>query len=133
MLDRDKAERALRAVGAGLGLSALETAVGAIKVTEAEIVRALRVISVDRGTDPRELTLVAFGGAGPLHACSLAAQLEMPTVIVPRAAGVLSALGLAVSDLRKDYVAAFFADLANLDRAALERAFRQLEEGPGPT
>ncbi|MGP8207822.1 MAG: hydantoinase/oxoprolinase family protein [Acidimicrobiales bacterium] len=128
VLDRDKAERALRAVGAGLGLSALETAVGAIKVTEAEIVRALRVISVDRGTDPRELTLVAFGGAGPLHACSLAAQLEMPTVIVPRAAGVLSALGLAVSDLRKDYVAAFFADLANLDRAALERAFRQLEE-----
>ena len=90
--------------------------------------RALRVVSVERGVDPRELTLVAFGGAGGLHACRLAEELGIARIHVPRAAGVLSALGLAVSDLRRDYVAPFFVQAADLTRAELKRAFANLEQ-----
>ena len=66
------------------------------------MLRALRVISVERGHDPRDFALIAFGGAGPLHACALAEELEIGTVLVPAAAGVLSALGLVASDERRD-------------------------------
>jgi N-methylhydantoinase A len=67
-------------------------------------VRALRVVSVEQGLDPRDFALVAFGGAGPLHACALAEELGMTTVLVPAAAGVLSALGLVAADERRDEV-----------------------------
>jgi N-methylhydantoinase A len=76
----------------------------AIAAVDAEMLRALRVVSVERGHDPREFALVAFGGAGPLHACALADELEIETVLVPAAAGVLSALGLVASDERRDRV-----------------------------
>src|SRR5947207_2398657 len=79
----------------------------AIEVVNAEMLRALRLVSVERGHDPRELALVAFGGAGPLHACALAEELEIETVLVPEAAGVLSALGLAVADERRDSVRSY--------------------------
>ena len=78
--------------------------VGVVDVVNAEMLRALRVVSVERGHDPRDFALVAFGGAGPLHACSLAEQLDIETVLVPEAAGVLSALGLVASDERRDHV-----------------------------
>src|SRR5207248_5501460 len=71
----------------------------------------LRVVSVERGHDPRELALVAFGGAGPLHACELAEELGMRTVLVPEAAGVLSALGLVASDERRDAVRSYLCPL----------------------
>jgi N-methylhydantoinase A len=103
-LSRDTAEGALAALGSELGLDALETALGVVRVANAEMGRALRVISVERGLDPREFALVAFGGAGGLHACALAEELGIPAVLVPRAGGVLSALGLAMSDVRRDYV-----------------------------
>jgi N-methylhydantoinase A len=77
---------------------------GIVRVVNANMARALRVVSVERGIDPRGLALVAFGGAGPLHACSLAEELGIERVLVPRASGVLSALGLAVADLRRDYL-----------------------------
>ena len=77
---------------------------GAIEVVNAEMLRALRVVSVERGHDPADFALVAFGGAGPLHACELAEELGMRTVLVPEAAGVLSALGLVASDERRDSV-----------------------------
>jgi N-methylhydantoinase A len=99
-LDRSLAERALER----LGMAAREAAEGVIRVVDANMARALRVVSVERGIDPRGLALVAFGGAGPLHACSLAEELGIERVLVPRASGVLSALGLAVADLRRDYV-----------------------------
>jgi N-methylhydantoinase A len=127
VLDRSCAERALADAGSHLGLSPLGTAAGAVTVAEAEMVRALRVVSVSRGLDPRDFTLVAFGGAGGLHACNLAAELGMRTVLVPRAAGALSALGLAVSDLRRDLAAALFSPLADLQPAAWENAFAALE------
>ena len=77
----------------------------------AEMLRALRVVSVERGRDPRDFALVAFGGAGPLHACALAEELEMRTVLVPDAAGVLSALGLVASDERRDRVRSYLVPL----------------------
>jgi N-methylhydantoinase A len=100
-LDRDAAERAL----AGLDPAAV------IEVVNAEMLRALRVVSVERGLDPRDFALVAYGGAGPLHACALADDLEIRTVLVPEAAGVLSALGLVASDERRIRVRSYVVPL----------------------
>jgi N-methylhydantoinase A len=127
VLERSRAETALAGVAAALGMTPLEVAVGVVTVAEAAMAQALRVISVERGLDPRDFALVAFGGAGGVHACMLAEELGIETVLVPRAAGVLSALGLAISDLRRDYVAAFFGELARLDHEAVEDGFAGLE------
>lgn len=86
-----------------LGMTVSQVAQGIIEVANANMERALRVVSVERGHDPREFALIAFGGAGPLHACSLAANLDIPEVLVPRLAGVLSAVGLLVSDVVYDF------------------------------
>ena len=127
VLRRPLAETALASVASRLGMDVLGAALGVVRVAEAEMVKALRVISVERGFDPRNFTLVAFGGAGGLHACRLAEELEISTILVPRASGVLSALGLAISDLRRDYVRAFLGDLAQVERPAVEAAFGELE------
>jgi N-methylhydantoinase A len=84
----------------------------AVEVVNAEMLRALRLVSVERGHDPAEFALVAFGGAGPLHGCELAEGLGARTVIVPEAAGVLSALGLVASDERRDRVRSYLVPLA---------------------
>jgi N-methylhydantoinase A len=126
-LDRGQAEAALRRVGERAGLDAQQAALGVVRVADAEMTRALRVISVERGLDPRELTLVAFGGAGGLHACALAEELRIGRVLVPRAAGVLSALGLAIADVRRDHVHPFLAGLEAADPAEVEAAFDELE------
>jgi N-methylhydantoinase A len=102
-LDVDAAERALGAVDPA----------GVIDVVDAEMTRALRVVSVEQGLDPRDFALVAFGGAGPLHACALAEELGMTTVLVPAAAGVLSALGLVAADERRDHVRTYVEPLAD--------------------
>ena len=91
------------------------------------MVRALRVISVERGLDPREFALLAFGGAGGMHACSLAEELGMETVLVPRAGGVLSALGLAISDLRRDYVRPYLVPLNDADAQEFEARYGEME------
>jgi N-methylhydantoinase A len=100
-LDREAAGRAFD------GLDPAE----AVEVVNAEMLRALRLVSVERGHDPRDFTLVAFGGAGPLHACALAEELEIETVLVPDSAGVLSALGLAAADERRDSVRSYVCPL----------------------
>jgi N-methylhydantoinase A len=84
---------------------------GVIEIVNAELTRALRVVSVEQGLDPRDFALVAFGGAGPLHACALAEELGMEAVLVPAAAGVLSALGLVAADERRDGVRAYVVPL----------------------
>jgi N-methylhydantoinase A len=84
-----------------------------VEVVNAEMLRALRLVSVERGHDPREFALLAFGGAGPLHACALAEALEIETVLVPAAAGVLSALGLVASEERRDHVRSYLVPLAD--------------------
>src|SRR5438309_4119648 len=101
-LDRSAAERAL----GGIDPAAV------VEVVNAEMLRALRVVSVERGHDPAGFALVAFGGAGPLHACELAAELGMQTVLVPEVAGVLSAFGLVASDERRDAVRSYLVPLA---------------------
>jgi N-methylhydantoinase A len=128
VLRRELAEAALERLGSELGLDALETALGIVRVANAEMTRALRVISVERGLDPREFALVAFGGAGAMHACALADELQIRTLIVPKAAGVLSALGLAISDVRRDYVEALLCPLDELEADRLEGAFAELEQ-----
>ncbi|HEU4489167.1 MAG TPA: hydantoinase/oxoprolinase family protein [Actinomycetota bacterium] len=128
VLRRELAEEAMHALGRQLGLDALETANGIVRVANAEMVRALRVISVQRGLDQREFALVAFGGAGPMHACSLAEELNMGTVLVPKAGGVLSALGLAISDVRTDLVRPLLGELDSIEAASFEDAFGAMEE-----
>ena len=128
VLRRELSEKALATLGERLGLDAEEAALGIVRVANAEMVRALRVISVERGLDPREFALLAFGGAGGLHACSLAEDLGMRTVLVPRAGGVLSALGLAISDLRRDYVRPYLAALEEVDAHQFEERFGEMEE-----
>jgi len=128
VLRRDLSERALASLGNELGLDVEETALGILRVADAEMVRALRVISVERGLDPRDFALLAFGGAGGMHACSLAEELGIETVLVPRAGGVLSALGLAISDLRRDYVSPFLSGLEGVEEEEFERRFSDMEK-----
>jgi N-methylhydantoinase A len=128
VLKRELSEEALASLGEALGLDAEEVALGVVRVANAEMVRALRVISVERGLDPREFALLAFGGAGGMHACSLAEELGMEIVLVPRAGGVLSALGLAISDLRHDYVRPYLIDLEDVDEGEFEEKFKDMED-----
>jgi N-methylhydantoinase A len=127
-LDSKRAEAALRDLGGRLGLNALDTALGVVRVANAEMARALRVISIERGLDPREFALVAFGGAGGMHAVALAEELGIPKVLVPGAGGVLSALGLALSDLRRDRVAPLLRGLDDEAPHAVAAAARALED-----
>jgi N-methylhydantoinase A len=130
-LDKDRALKALAPVTERLGLDPVDAAQGIVRVANAEMVRALRVVSVERGLDPREFALVAFGGAGPLHACALAEELEMPTVLIPQAGGVLSALGLALSEMRADYVQPLLASIDDLDAAGFDDAFETMRARAG--
>jgi len=101
-LDVEAARRAVGALGDSLGLDELATAEGIVRVTNQEMVRALRVVTVERGLDPRGFALLPFGGAGPMHAAAIAAELGIERILCPRAGGVLSALGLCASDRRWD-------------------------------
>jgi N-methylhydantoinase A len=103
-LDREAAERAVGALAGELGLGVEETAAGIVRVASAAMAQAVRVVTVERGIDPRELALVPFGGAGPLHAAQIAEELGMRRVLVPVASGVLSAFGLVVAERRRDLV-----------------------------
>src|SRR4051812_38229177 len=101
-LDAEAAERAVAGLGRSLGLDPLQTAAGILRVADQEMVRALRVVTVERGIDPRGFALLPFGGAGPMHATAIAAELGIETILCPRAGGVLSALGLCASERRRD-------------------------------
>jgi N-methylhydantoinase A len=104
-LDRAAAERAIRErIGDPLGLTVEEAADGILAVVNASMVGAIRLVSIERGHDPRQFTLVPFGGAGPLHGLDLAGLLGIPRVLVPRNPGVLSTVGLLNADVRNDYV-----------------------------
>jgi N-methylhydantoinase A len=101
-LDVDAARRAVSALGEQLGLGETETAEGIVRVANQEMIRALRVVTVERGVDPRGYALLPFGGAGPMHAAALADELEITRLVCPRASGVLSALGLIAAGHRRD-------------------------------
>jgi N-methylhydantoinase A len=103
---------------------------GVIRVADSHMEKALRKISVERGLDPRDFVLVAFGGAGPLHACALAQALRIPKVLVPQMPGALSAFGILASDIVRDYSRTVM--LAADEREALARYFSELESAAGP-
>jgi N-methylhydantoinase A len=113
---QDLARAAIAGLADRLGLDAMATAQGIVSVVTANMARAIRVISVQRGYDPRDYTLMAFGGAGPLHAARLARELEISRVLVPRNPGILCAMGLLLTDLRADFAA---TKLLTLGQAAL--------------
>jgi N-methylhydantoinase A/oxoprolinase/acetone carboxylase beta subunit len=104
-LDTARVPPVAAALAKELKLTVPELAEGVVRVANANMERAIRVVSVERGHDPREFALVAFGGAGGMHACEIAARLDIGTVVVPRHAGVLSALGMLVADVTRDYSA----------------------------
>ena len=127
-LDVEAAWRAVDdRIGRPLGMTTLEAAWGILQVTNATMIRAIKLVSVERGYDPRDFALIAFGGAGPLHATRLAEELEIPVVIVPRFPGNTSALGLVVADMRHDYVATRIQCLDDVDPAMPEATFQELE------
>jgi N-methylhydantoinase A len=101
-LDAAAAELAVAGLGRSLGLNPLEAAAGILRVADQEMVRALRVVTVERGVDPRGFALLPFGGAGPMHAAAIANELGIARILCPRAGGVLSALGLCASERRRD-------------------------------
>jgi N-methylhydantoinase A len=123
-LDREAAGRSVSALGEDLGLSEIETAEGIVRVANQEMIRALRVVTVERGVDPRGYALLPFGGAGPMHAAALAAELEISRIICPRASGVLSALGLIAAGRRRDTARTVLlsGDQISADRIAAEVA-----------
>ena len=101
--DMDAVERALRRIAAPLGADTVEAARGVVRIANNNMINALKLVSLNRGYDPRDFTLVAFGGGGGLHGVALAADLGIRRVVVPRAADVFSAWGMLMSDLRRDY------------------------------
>jgi N-methylhydantoinase A len=127
-LDLDGAAKAIATtVADSMGVDALEGAAAIIEVMENNMAAAIRTVSIGRGHDPREFALIAFGGAGPLHACMLAEILGIETVIIPPSPGVLSTNGLLFTDLRNDYVQTFTGDIEGLDSATMAAAFEPLE------
>jgi N-methylhydantoinase A len=121
-IDAEAARRAIGALASALELDELQTAAGILSVANQEMVRALRVVTVERGIDPRGFALLPFGGAGPMHAAAVAAELGIETILCPRAGGVLSALGLCASERRRDTVRTVMLSGAELsaERVAAE-------------
>src|SRR3954466_5841551 len=107
-------------------MDVMATAQGILSVVTANMARAIRVISVQRGHDPRDYALIAFGGAGPLHAARLARELDMSRIIVPRTPGILCALGLLLTDLRADFATTRLVTLGEAALPAIEAAFTRL-------
>jgi N-methylhydantoinase A len=125
---RDRARAALEArVARPLGLDAVRAAAAIADVVDASMAAALRVVSVERGYDPREFTLVAFGGGGPVHAARLAQELDIRRVVVPPIPGGFSALGLVASDMRRDYARTFYTLLASARGDEISAAYEAME------
>jgi N-methylhydantoinase A len=128
-VDRAAAEAAIaQHVAAPLGLTPLEAAAKIIEIVNANMCEALRIVSIERGLDPRDFSLIAFGGAGPIHAAALAEELQIPMVLLPPAPGAFSALGLVATDLKRDYSRTFYADLGSADPARLAAMLGAMEE-----
>jgi N-methylhydantoinase A len=127
-LDRSAAEQVVGKLAEELGLSVDDGAAGILRVASAAMAQAVRVVTVERGIDPRDLALVPFGGAGPLHAAQIADELGMRRVLVPVASGVLSAFGLVVAERRRDLVESVLLTGDNLTTDAIAEAVDRLAE-----
>jgi N-methylhydantoinase A len=117
-IHKDRALASIERLGTAIGLGPLETAAGIVRVVTANMARAIRLISVQRGHDPRDYCLIPFGGGGPVHAGRLARELGMGRILVPRNPGILCALGLLLTDLMQDF--------------SVTRRVRLSAEGVGP-
>lgn len=126
-LDTAAATAAMDALAAEVGLDRQETALGVIRIAEASMMNAVRMVSLQRGFDPRSFTLMAFGGAGPLHSAAMARELGIPRVLVPLGSSALSALGCLVADIRHDFSLSrrFISD--DVDLSLLNSTFQDLE------
>jgi N-methylhydantoinase A len=133
-VDADRARSVLSRLAADMSrfaekpVTAERAALGVVRVANANMEAALRVVSVERGQDPRLFTLVSFGGAGGLHVCDLATALRIPRVVVPRSPGTLSALGVLLGDVVKDYSRTVMMSASAFDSRAVERLFAQLRQ-----
>lgn len=126
--DMDAAGKAIEAVGKKLGVDASEAARGIVRIANNNMVNALKLVSLNRGHDPRDFTLVAFGGGGAMHAVALAQELGVKKVVIPAGASVFSAWGMMMSDLRRDYFVTNLADLSGDSAAAIEALFAETED-----
>jgi N-methylhydantoinase A len=125
-LHPERSQAVLESLAEELGLPLERTAAGVLRVANVQMARALRRVSVERGHDPRRFCLVAFGGGGPLHACDLAVETGIPTVLIPRYPGALSALGMLLTEIRKEYSRTVMLPAAG-SLAGLETVFSELE------
>jgi N-methylhydantoinase A len=126
-LDRQRARAALRTHVAGpLGLTVADAALGIVRIADANMSLAVRAVSVERGCDPRDCAMVAFGGAGPLHAVALAREIFIPRVVIPKFPGAFSALGMLFASWRQDFVQTFVAPLDEVDEGAAGGALAEL-------
>lgn len=126
-LDRDAALGAMEKIAKPLGMDLINASLATLRVANANMADAVRLISIARGHDPRDFALVAFGGAGPLHGVDIARELNIPVVIVPPNPGVTSAVGCMLVDVQHDVTQMFFKDAASADPADIEAAFKTLE------
>ena len=127
-VDKDKAFSSVLQIGKKLGLDPLIAAYGITEIVNSNMIRAIRIISVERGYDPRDFVLVAFGGAGPLHACRLAAELNIPKVLIPPAPGISSAIGLLVADIKHDYSITRIQEMDKFLPSDINKIWAEIEE-----
>ncbi|MGZ3510364.1 MAG: hydantoinase/oxoprolinase family protein [Vulcanimicrobiaceae bacterium] len=127
-IDARRSRDAVAALAQRLDLSVEATAAGIVTLVDSEMAKVLRIVTVERGLDPREFAMIAFGGNGPLHGCALAEELGIERVLVPRHPGVFSAYGLLVAELRASFVHPLLREASSLDYSELETLFAQLEE-----
>jgi N-methylhydantoinase A len=128
-LDRSASERAIEGkVAAKLRLGVTEAALGIVQIADAAMSLAVRAVSVKKGVDPRDTAMIAFGGAGPLHAVAIAREISIPKVIVPKVPGTFSALGMLMASWRQDFVRTLYGLLGALDARQVEAVFAELAE-----
>ena len=127
-IDYQRAEHALKQkIGDPMNMTALEAAAAVRDIVNNGMAEALRIVSIERGHDPREFSLVAFGGAGPVHAAALAEELDIPRIIVPPIPGGFSALGLVMTDVRRDYARTLYRQLEDLAANEIETVWSELQ------
>ncbi len=127
-LDADAAHKAIQERCAdALKLDVVEAANGIVEIANSAMVNALRLVSVQRGYDPRDFVLMGFGGAGPVHANRLAAETEIPTTVIPMSPGTTSAMGLLVTDLKHDYSTTMIEQVDKVNLETLDKVFLDLE------
>ncbi len=127
MLDSKAAEEAIEKVGREIGLSAIETADGMVRIGCENMAQAVKKVITGRGRDPRDFILASFGGAGAMHAFLIAESMNIPRIIVPAAAGVASAFGATAMDLRQDLEAFYFSAVVDADIGTINELYEKLE------